>query len=506
MNLVDYLLETGDAKSTALIADEGSLTYDQLRTVVDTMAASLLDCGVQRGNRVGILADNSLFWVGSYLGILKVGAVALPFYPTLGMEQFQELVALTGPRVFFAQERFIGRFGGSLPPGGKVLVESESASRKVPAGCAPVLPRYRGRIEASEVDEVRDLAALMFTSGSTGTPRAVMVSHGNIVANTDSIVASLGLDRTERIMAVLPFYYCFGTSLLHTHLRVGGSVVINNRFAFPKLVLDQMLEAGCTGIAGVPSTYQILLRNSAFPRLRFPKLRKMQQAGGKLPNVFISELRAAQPQAEYFLMYGQTEATARLSCLPPRDLDAKLGSIGKGIPGVELQVLDAGGRPVKPGETGEVVARGANITLGYWQDAEATAHSFRNGALWTGDLATVDEDGYIFVVDRARDFIKPTGHRIACKHIEDHIVGIADVVEAAVVGVPDDVLGEAPKAFVSLRRGAKVGEAEIIGHCRKVMPPYMVPREVVILKALPKNSSGKVDKMTLKKQPGAPGQ
>jgi acyl-CoA synthetase (AMP-forming)/AMP-acid ligase II len=234
----------------------------------------------------------------------------------------------------------------------------------------------------------------------------------------------------------------------------------------------------------------------------------MQQAGGKLPNVFIDELRAAQPDAEYYLMYGATEATARLSCLPPSLLDTKLGSIGRGIPGVALEVLDADGRPVPPGVVGEVVARGENVALGYWRDPEATAQSFRDGALWTGDLATVDEDGFIFVVDRAKDFIKPTGHRVACKQVEDHIVAVPDVVEAAAVGVPDDVLGEAVKAFVSLRRGAVCTVGEVLAHCRRVMPPYMVPREIVVLTSLPKNSSGKVDRATLRKagcQPPAMG-
>ncbi|HWR96915.1 MAG TPA: AMP-binding protein [Candidatus Methanoperedens sp.] len=503
MNLADYLLQTGGAHDPAIIAERETVTYGALREFVDAIAATLLERGVVKGARVGIFADNSPFWVASYLGILKAGGMALPFYPTLEPSQLEGLVAATGPRAFCAEEKYLARCVKS-GAGAGVVVEGEAALHKAPQGCAAVAPRYQGVVPAADVDDRKDLAALMFTSGSTGTPRAVMVSHRNIMANTESIIASLELSRDDRIMVVLPFYYCFGTSLLHTHLRVGGSIVLNNRFTFPKLVLDQMLETRCTGIAGVPSTYQLLLRNSAFPRMKFPKLRKMQQAGGKLPNVFISELRAAHPYADYFLMYGATEATARLSCLPPGCLDTKLGSIGKGIPGVDLQVLDQCGNPVQPGETGEVVARGDNITLGYWQDPEATAQSFRDGALWTGDLATVDEDSFIFVVDRAKDFIKPTGHRIACKHIEDHLVAIPDVVEAAVVGVPDDVLGEAAKAFVSLRRGATLTEAEALTHCRKAMPPYMVPRELVIMGSLPKNSSGKIDKLSLKKKAGAP--
>ena len=199
-------------------------------------------------------------------------------------------------------------------------------------------------------------------------------------------------------------------------------------------------------------------------------------------------------------MYGATEATARLSCLPPQlsRRQARLdrhGDPGGRAPGASTPTA-ARRRPVA---VGEVVARGENVALGYWRDPEATAQSFRDGALWTGDLATVDEDGFIFVVDRAKDFIKPTGHRVACKHIEDHIVAVPDVVEAAVVGVPDDVLGEAVKAFVSLRRGAACTVGEVLAHCRRVMPPYMVPREIVVLPALPKNSSGKVDRAALKK-------
>lgn len=500
MNLADFLLEAGESNAPAIIAEEGTVTYAALREAVNSMAAILSACGVEKGARVGIFADNSPFWVASYLGILKAGAVALPFYPTLGDEQFESLVALTGPRVFCIQMKYFEKYRGSLPAGSVVIPESEGAAERISAGFKVCLPCHRGSFAAVNVDDRRDLAALMFTSGSTGTPRAVMVSHRNIMANTESIVASLSLGQDDRVMVVLPFYYCFGTSLLHTHLRVGGSLVLNNRFTFPKLVLDQMVETECTGIAGVPSTYQILLRNSAFPRMRFPKLRKMQQAGGKLPNVFISELRTAHPYADYFLMYGQTEATARLSCLPPRYLDSKLGSIGTGIPGVKLQVLDQHGKAVRPGETGEVVARGDNITLGYWKDEEATAQCFRDGALWTGDLATVDEEGFIFVVDRAKDFIKPTGHRIACKHIEDHLVAIPDVVEAAVIGMPDDVLGEAAKAFVSLRRGATITVTDALNQCRKTMPSYMVPKELVIMGALPKNSSGKIDKLSLKKK------
>ena len=271
---------------------------------------------------------------------------------------------------------------------------------------------------------------------------------------------------------------------MHTHLRAGATVVINNRFAFPRLVLDQMEAEEVTGFAGVPSAYQILLRNTNLRERKLPALRKLQQAGGKLPNVFIQELRQALPDANYYLMYGQTEATARLSYLPPALLDRKLGSIGRGMPGVTLEVLDPEGHPSPVGTTGEIIARGDNITLGYWKDPELTAQTFRNGALYTGDLA--------------KDFIKPSGHRTGCKEIEDHIVAIPDVVEAAVIGVPDEVLGEVAKAFVVLRTNAKATVEEMLAHCKRSMPGYMVPKELVVLRALPKNSAGKLLKTDLK--------
>jgi acyl-coenzyme A synthetase/AMP-(fatty) acid ligase len=342
-------------------------------------------------------------------------------------------------------------------------------------------------------------AALMFTSGTTSSPRMVRVTHRNIQANTDSIIEYLDLTERERVMAVLQFFYCFGTSLLHTHLRVGGSVVMANSFVYPEVILNQMEETQCTGFAGVPSTYQTLLRNSTFPRRAFPALRKLQQAGGKLQPVLIDELVKSVPQAKVFVMYGQTEATARLSYLRPEDLPAKLGSIGCGIPGVTLRVIGEDGQPVQPGDVGEIYAWGENISPGYWNNAEASAEKFFDGVLHTGDLATVDADGYIYVVDRKADFIKSYGFRVSSQRVEECIVELPDVVAAAVIGEPDDVRGEAILAFVVQRTGAALSGAEIINHCAGRMANYMVPKEVLFLDKLPMNAHGKIVKNELRK-------
>ena len=300
-------------------------------------------------------------------------------------------------------------------------------------------------------------------------------------------------------MTVLPFYYCFGTSLLHTHLMAGGSLVINNRFLFPEKVLDEMEEKRCTGLAGVPATYQILLRKTRFAQRRFPALRWLQQAGGRLPNPLIGEIRRAFPAVKFFVMYGQTEATARLSYLPPDRLDDKLGSIGRGLPHTRLEVLRPDGSPVRPGsdEVGEIVASGENVTLGYWGDAEETGRFFRDGKLYTGDMARVDADGFLFVVERARDFIKPMGHRVGPKEVEEVLAEMPEIVEAAVVGMPDELWGEAIRAFVVTVRPGQLTADDVQRHCLQRLPNYKVPQHVEFLPKLPKIANGKVDKVAL---------
>ncbi len=198
-------------------------------------------------------------------------------------------------------------------------------------------------------------------------------------------------------------------------------------------------------------------------------------------------------------MYGQTEATARLSYVPPEDLDRKIGSIGKAIPGVTLQVLDESGNPVQPGTIGEVVAEGANVTNGYWHEPEESARCFRNGKLYTGDLGTVDEEGFIYVVDRAKDFLKCGGKRVSCRQLEEKLLEFHELLEAAVVGVKDDILGEAVKAFIVPRNSHADGlEARVRLFCKEHLPFQLMPKEVVVMQSLPKNSSGKVLKQNLK--------
>jgi acyl-CoA synthetase (AMP-forming)/AMP-acid ligase II len=496
-NAAEYLLQGKDASRPALLLLEETCSYGQLSNACNRVASYLRSAGVTTGDRVVLIADNSTFWAAAYLGTLRAGLVCVPLPANIASSELGYVLANTEARFAFVQHRPLARLAPCLH---RMVVVTDCPAPGVSAAIS-FSDIQSCAIGPSAIPPVGgdDLAALMFTSGSTGTPRGVMISHRNIIANTNSIVEYLSLTETDRIMTVLPFHYCFGTSLLHTHLLVGASLVIDPRFMYPEEVLKRMLETDCTGFAGVPSHYNMLTRNSLLRNKRFPKLRYIQQAGGRLAESSLRELRSVLPNIDIFVMYGQTEATARLSYLPPECLESKMGSIGKGIPGVTLRVLDESSRQVEPGAVGEIVAEGENIAQGYWRAPEETATTFRAGRLYTGDLATIDSDGFIYVLDRAKDFLKCAGKRVSSRQIEDRILQYEGLAEVAVIGISDDVSGEAVKAFVVPHNAAPAGlEEGLRAFCKRNLPIELVPKEIVVLNTLPRNSAGKISKHELR--------
>jgi acyl-CoA synthetase (AMP-forming)/AMP-acid ligase II len=484
-NVADYLLERGADGDVAVVADGAHHTYADLRAAAGAVAAELARLGLGPGARVGLLGANSLFWVAGYLATLKLDLVAVPISERLTPTDVTRNARQVRLDAALVDRRVLRRFASAFDEDVAVVTDETLTS--------PVDPHW----PTSATDPDQD-AVLMFTSGTTATPRVVRVTHRNIRANTDSIVDYLGLRADDRALVILPFSYCYGASLLHTHLRVGARLVVCNSFVYPETAIDLLEREGCTVLAGVPSSFQLLLRASSFASRDLPTLRLIQQAGGKLPQVLVDELRAAQPAADLYVMYGATEATARLSYLPPELLDAKAGSIGRGIPGVELRVLDETGRPVRPGERGQIYATGDNIGPGYLDDPEATESKFTERGLRTGDVATVDEDGFVYIVDRADDFIKSWGHRISSQEVEACALRLEDLISAAAVGVPDDEAGEAVALFVTLRAGAQVTPDDVLAFLRGELPKHMVPATVTVLDALPLSVNGKPAKAALR--------
>lgn len=486
MNAFDYFFErTKDSEKNFLEGKE-SVTFKDLYKSSESLATYLENEFGQNKN-ILLLSVNNLFFLTAYFAIIKSGNICIPLDPNIEKENFTYISDITCPVLVF-MTRDIER---KLAPGSKNCIFPDTLidlkSEKKPVGTKKEFDR-------------ETCAEIIFTSGSTGKPKGVMISHKNLIANTESILNYLHLTENDRMLVVLPFYYCYGLSLLHTHVRVGGSIVFNNSFIFIGGVINNLRDHKCTGFAGVPSHFQILLRKSDnFKKTAFPHLRYVTQAGGKLAPIFIDEFRNSFPDVTFIVMYGQTEATARLSYLPPELYDEKKGSMGKGIPGVELKVVNEKGLPIKPGEIGEVIARGDNIMLGYFADEEGTKAAIRNGWLYTGDIGTVDADGFIFLTARKKEIIKVGGKRISPKEIEAVILELPEVVDCTIEGIEDVLLGEALKATIVVK--PENGRDELLNkikqHCSLHLALYKIPqvfdiKEKLIISATGKKIKGKL--------------
>jgi acyl-CoA synthetase (AMP-forming)/AMP-acid ligase II len=293
---------------------------------------------------------------------------------------------------------------------------------------------------------------------------------------------------------VLPFYYCYGLSLLHTHLRVGGSMVLNNSFMFLGAVISDIKDYKCTGFAGVPSHFQILLKKSnSFKTTAFPDLRYVTQAGGKLHTIFIEEFIDAFPEIDFYIMYGQTEATARLSYLEPKHIKAKTSSIGKPIPKVSFKIVDETGKKLGANKEGELLAKGKNIMLGYYKDVVETKKTIKNGWLYTGDVAIMDNEGFYYLVARKKEILKVAGKRVSPKEIEAVILSLEEVMDCTISGYDDDVFGEAIQATI-VAKGTFNEEQlkeKILHICSKKLAMYKIPQKICFEKAIKMSASGK---------------
>lgn len=498
--VAEHAARTPDAP--ALDSPQHRLTYGVLAERVRELAGHLADRGVRAGDRVLLAVATSPAGAIAALAIQSLGGCAVEIDRTMGAGGFASVLKQARPRhaVVASQDAAAwATAAGDAPFEWAWLVGPARAGAAVPArgttalGLDGTLPAdARGLTPPSRGELSADAPALvLFTSGSTGVPRGVIQTFKNLAANSRSIVKYLGLGPSDRAMLILPFHYCYGRSVLQTHLLAGGSVFIDPRFMYPRVVMEAIGTEGCTGFIGVPLTYEIIRRDVNLAGIPMPKLRYLTQAGGPMRPETIAWVRQAFAPAKLFVMYGQTEATARLAYLPPERGEEKHGSIGIPIPDVDLRVVDEAANELPTGEIGHLVARGDNVTPGYLEAPAETAAILHDGWLWTGDLARKDEDGFLYIAGRAKEILKISGHRVGPVEIETVLLEHPAVKEAAVVGAPDPVQGEVAVAFVVPRDGAAPAEAELRRFCRDRLPAIKVPSHVELIDAIPRNSSGK---------------
>lgn len=493
-----------------VIQGKRRVTYRELHTGVSRLATFLLDRGVQVGDRVIIMIENSPEYIISYFGVQQAGGISVALNPQYSAYELKKVFDNCLPQVLVAERKYLKVVMKTIENGTSlktlIIVDSQSMKglslfsnkkEKVISGISCFNLQDILKNDKSEntypVITGKDVASIHYTSGTTGEPKGVMLSHGNFVTNANSIIKYLNLTADDRAMVVLPFFYSYGTSVLTTHMKVCGSLVLENSFMYPNVVLDKMVEEGVTGFAGVPSTFAILLNRSNIRNYSFSKLRYVTQAGGSMPPGHARELAEILSGTEIYIMYGQTEATARLTYLPPEDLLKNPGSIGKPVPGVEIELIKT-----KDVEEKEIVCTGGNVMVGYWNNPEETKKVLREGRLYTGDIARIDDEGYLYIMGRKSDMIKSGAHRIGPKEIEEVILEMPEVHEVAVVGIEDEVMGESIKAVIVLKDGLQMEAKKVQKHCMRKLAPFKIPKEVVFVKDYPKTSSGKVRKYLLK--------
>jgi amino acid adenylation domain-containing protein len=494
-------------EKTAIVCGGGRLTYREVEERANRLAHSLIAEGIERWDRVAVYLDNSVEAVVSVFAILKAGAVFLVVNPTTKADKLTYILnncrakgLILPARKFMEMREGIADAthlqrvwlagsaeGGEVPVRGRLIALN------------PVLQGANGTTEPPPKKCIDiDLAALIYTSGSTGRPKGVMLTHLNIVAAATSITTYLENTPDDIIINLLPLSFDYGLYQVLMAFKMGGTIVLERSFTYPHSVIETIIREKVTGLPIVPTVSAVLLQLDLSP-YKFPDLRYITNTAAALPTHHILRLRELFPHVRIYSMYGLTECK-RVSYLPPDQIDIRPTSVGRGMPNEEVYIVDEKDQRVPPNVIGELIVRGSNVMKGYWELPEETDKKLKPGpfpgekVLYTGDLFRMDEEGYLYFFGRKDDIIKSRGEKVSPKEIEDVLYSLPGIAEASVIGVPDEVLGQAIQAVVTLREGAQLTAQDVLRHCAERLENFMVPQSVVFMAALPKTSSGKINK------------
>ena len=499
---------------TALVYGTERLTFSDIDKQANRLAHSLKDCGVEYHDRVAVLVDNSPETAMSIWGILKADATFLVINPTTKAAKVSYILNNCRASVLIAHTskwKTVSEAVASVPS-----LKAVIAAGRIRPGIREAMPEKVRFLEWEEAldngSENRplqkaidiDLAALIYTSGTTGNPKGVMLSHLNMVSASTSITTYLENVEEDIILNVLPMSFDYGLYQMIMASQFGGTIILERSFTYPYQIINLLKDEKVTGFPIVPTMSAILLQLKKLQEESFPDLRYLTNTAAALPVSHIKGLGEIFSDAAIYSMYGLTECK-RVSYLPPAELEHRPTSVGKGMSNEEVYLVDEDDSVItKAGITGELVVRGSNVMQGYWELPEETAKILRPGlfpwekSLYTGDLFKMDEDGFLYFISRKDDIIKSRGEKVSPKEVESVLYGLDDVTSAAVIGVKDDLFGEAIKGFVVLRDGSDMTEKDILAHCSANLEDFMVPQMIEIRDSLPMTSSGKITKKGLK--------
>jgi len=504
----DHLLASADRlPEKVAVSDEwGTCTYAELLDDALRFARVLQDEGLVRGDRVAVYLDNTAQCAASIFGVLLAGGVFTVVNPQTKAEKLEYILRDSEAAFLVAEARSADTAAAATaaaPDLKGVFTNDGDEGRRGFLSLREALDATAP--EPRPVPTIPlDLAALIYTSGTTGHPKGVMLSHNNLVFAAGSIVDYLRLGEDDRILSVLPLAFTYGLNQLLLTTRLGATLLLERSFAFPARTLRRVREEEATVFPGVPTIYVTIV--GLEHEEPYTSMRRLTNAAAGLPPALHAGIRRVFPNALLFRMYGLTECQ-RVCYLEPELVDQKPTSIGKAMPGTEAFVLDDLGKPVEPGEVGVLHVRGPHVMMGYWRAPDLTARMLRDGPypgermLCTHDHFTVDKDGDLYFVDRSDDVIKTRGEKVSSVEVENVLHDVDGIRMAAVVGVPDALLGQIVRAYVVLDEGAQLGEQEILRACRGRLENFMVPKEIVFVADLPRGETGKVRKKSLSREP-----
>lgn len=484
MMLVHELSHNGIPSDIAIRDHGRQFTYQELTDSIASCRNYLYEAGVRLGDRVGIFSKNNAEYIFAYMAIVSLGAIAVPINFQLSSRETAFILKDAGIRHLITHKTLdLGKSLASLGCNAEITQHDITGIISSTAKPAPSLPE--------DFDENKP-AVIIYTSGTTGSPKGAMLSHKNLICNADQMLDVLNGKRTHRILCVLPMYHCFGwtCSVLYPLLR-GARIVILDAFV-PKETIETIRSEKITDLYVVPSICSLLTRTASPEDLS--SIRLVISGGTTLP------LKIEEDFAKKFGLsisegYGLSEASP-VVCFNPIGKN-KNGSIGKSLKNIEWRLVDTEGNDVPLGEAGEFIVKGPNVMLGYWNQPEATSNTLRDGWLHTGDVAKADEEGYVYIVDRIKDMIISMGENIYPREVEELIYQFPGIKEAAVIGIPDKLRGQAGACFYALQENAECDVHELKKFLQNNLALYKVPREFHNLPALPRTTTGKIAKRIL---------
>lgn len=503
---------TPDAE--ALSYDNQRMSYAMLAGAVAATAEGLRACGLSRGERVAVYLEKRSETVIALFAAAAAGGVMVPVNPVLKPEQVAYILIDCNVRILVTSLERLKLLQAVLPlchDLHTVIVVDAKDNFPVVAGLTifgwQAISALQKEYSAAGVID-SDMAAIIYTSGSTGKPKGVVLSHRNLLAGAKSVAQYLQNRPDDRILTVLPLSFDYGLNQLTSAFYAGATNILMN-YLLPRDIIRIVHDERITGLAAVPPLW---IQLAQLDWEKAPSLRYITNSGGAMPRATLNKLRSVLPATKIFLMYGFTEAF-RSTFLAPEEIDRRPDSIGKAVPNAEVLVLREDGSPCAPGEPGELVQRGALVAMGYWNDAERTALCFKplkarqaglplaEIAAWSGDTARIDEEGFLYFIERRDEMIKTSGYRVSPTEVEEVIYAAEHVAEAIAIGIPHPVLGQAIAVIVTARNAVQPDVDALLRVCKQHLPAYMLPSHIELREGdLPRNPNGKIDRKLLSQE------